>query len=558
MGGICGIIQLGGEPREVAAPEVLQAMAAMLLPDGRGRVTVHQQAGVAFAVAGGTPGRRRGAVRAVHDADLLNEGLLRADLQRDGFPLRSAGLEHTLAALHARDGAMFPRRLRGVFAVAVWDGRRRRAVLARDRLGVKTVYHARCGDLLVFGSEVKSVLASGLVPVDVDRAAVAAHLEHGHVPGSRTVLAAVRRLEPGHVLVVEDGSARSECFWRPPAPAARPPELSRAEAAELLLAALRESIQLHAGRRRPGVLLDGGLPSAVLAAVLADHSSTALETFSVQRPDGSRSGAPAEPRRVATTLGARHHELDVGDGAIDLEELVWRQDEPLADLSSVPFPGLCALAREQVPAALSAHGASALLGGDGAPTETATAGRWWRRRRRPDASPAGDRTGQLPAAGPQRTGCPGTLLAQLDRAAASADLTLRAPFLDHHVVELGAGLRARRLTVDRVLRDVARAVAPDLVVDAAAAVRTSDAALAAWFARRTARQLRDYLLAPAPRSAHLLDRATFDGLIAEHRQAPQRPLGRPLLALLLLEVWLQTYLPRATAAPARTPVPLSH
>jgi asparagine synthetase B (glutamine-hydrolysing) len=124
-------------------------------------------------------------------------------------------------------GPRFAERLRGTFGIAVWDQSRRRAVLARDRLGVKPLYWARSGDLLVFASELKSLLASGLIGGELDYEAIDAYLTLGFVPAPRTPLAQVSKLLPGHQLVIEDGGFKIERYWNVPRADRRLPETPR-------------------------------------------------------------------------------------------------------------------------------------------------------------------------------------------------------------------------------------------------------------------------------------------------------------------------------------------
>ena len=132
--------------------------------------------------------------------------------------------------LYERDGVRVPERLRGKFAIAIWDGRERRAVLARDRLGVKPLYWAQRGDLVVFASELKSVLASGLLEPQLDYEAIDAYLTFGFLPAPATPLVGIQKLLPGHRLLIDPAGVRSEAYWRypKPAPDQQPPAERRA------------------------------------------------------------------------------------------------------------------------------------------------------------------------------------------------------------------------------------------------------------------------------------------------------------------------------------------
>ena len=164
---------------------------------------------------------------------------------------------------------MFPEQLRGMFGIAVWDQVRRRGVIARDRLGIKPIYYAVCGDSLVFASELKSLLASGLVPSDLDYEAIDAFLSLGFFPAPATPLAAVKKLEPGCILVIENGKVEERRFWSYPEPT-----LERGgsveEWSERLLAELEESVRMRLMSDVPlGAMLSGGLDSSLIVALMA-------------------------------------------------------------------------------------------------------------------------------------------------------------------------------------------------------------------------------------------------------------------------------------------------
>ena len=226
----------------------------------------------------------------------------------------------------------------------------RRAVVARDRLGIKPLYYARRDDLLVFASELKSLLASGLVDPELDYNAIDAYLTFGFFPGPVTPLTGVSKLMPGHVLVVEDGQVRTEQFWRYPVPNVGE-RLSEEEYEELVSAKLDESVRLRLMSDVPlGAMLSGGLDSSLIVALMARHMKEPVKTFAVGFVESGPQNELADARLVAKALGTEHHELELSftDDTVDLEDLVWYLDEPLADLSSLGFLALCELAARYV------------------------------------------------------------------------------------------------------------------------------------------------------------------------------------------------------------------
>ena len=173
MCGICGVVQIGGEPRRVLAPGVLQRMANVMTHRGPNDSGAYVADGVALGVrrlsivdvAGGHQpiANESDRVWAIQNGELYNHSAIRRDLESKGHRFRTRCDTEILPHLYEEVGPRLPEQLRGMFGLAVWDGVERRALVARDRLGIKPLYYAQSGDLLVFASELKSLLASGLV-----------------------------------------------------------------------------------------------------------------------------------------------------------------------------------------------------------------------------------------------------------------------------------------------------------------------------------------------------------------------------------------------------------
>jgi asparagine synthase (glutamine-hydrolysing) len=375
MCGICGVVQVGVEGREVLTPAQLDAMTDAMThrgPDDRG---TYGGAGIALGVrrlsivdveGGHQPVRSEdGNVVAIQNGELYNHGELRRELRREGHQFVSRCDTEVLPHLYERYGVRFPEKLRGKFGIAVWDERRRRAILARDRMGVKPLYWAQLGDVVVFASELKSVLASGVVEPEVDLEAIDLYLSLGFVPGPRTPLAGVRKLAPGSILVIDPGGVYEERYWNYPEPnpdsRPRPLEDYADELRDLLRDAVRDRLMSDVPL---GAMLSGGLDSSLVVALMAEASSRPVVTFSVGfREDEANELADA--RRVAEAFGCEHNELElsVTETAVDIDELAWRLDEPVADLSALGFDVLSELASGHVTVALAGQGADELFGG---------------------------------------------------------------------------------------------------------------------------------------------------------------------------------------------------
>ncbi|MGH2921774.1 MAG: asparagine synthase (glutamine-hydrolyzing), partial [Gaiellaceae bacterium] len=269
--------------------------------------------------------------------------------------------------LYEEHGPRFADRLRGMFAVAVWDAKRKRLVIARDRFGIKPLYYSVTGESLSFASELKALLYQPRFSREIDQDAVEAFLAFSFVPAPLSIFRDVRKLPPGSILVWEadQGSEVTiERYARPrPAPAGELRSESEEELAEELRERLRDSVRAHLIADVPvGVLLSGGIESCTLAA-LASEAEGRVSTFTIgfdERQFDERDLA----RIVAERYGTDHHELLVRpDAAALLPALAEAFDEPFADSSAIPTYLVSELARRHVKVALSGEGGDELFGG---------------------------------------------------------------------------------------------------------------------------------------------------------------------------------------------------
>jgi asparagine synthase (glutamine-hydrolysing) len=257
-------------------------------------------------------------------------------------------------------GDSFPRRLRGMFAIAILDARRRRLLLARDAFGIKPLYYRVDGDGLRFASELRA-LPRGEIDLD----ALDAFLAFNSIPTPLTIFRESRKLPAGHVLVWADGEARTERFARlAPVPADEVRGDDEAELVEECRARLRDSVRAHLVSDVPvGVLLSGGVDSGVLAALAAEESGEPLRTFSIGFEESSFDEL-GDARQVAARYATDHHELVLRpDAALLLPALAEAFDEPFADSSALPTYLVSELAARHVKVALSGEGGDELFGG---------------------------------------------------------------------------------------------------------------------------------------------------------------------------------------------------
>jgi asparagine synthase (glutamine-hydrolysing) len=366
MCGICGIVSSNGP----ADPDRLAAMSAKLVhrgPDSNGVFAEGQAALAARRLAiidlqtGDQPIANEDAtVHVVQNGELYNYRELRAELERAGHRFRTHGDTEVLVHLYEQEGLAFARRLRGMFAIALWDARRRRLVLARDRFGIKPLYYRESERGLEFASELRA-LPRGEIDLD----ALEAFLAFNSIPAPLTIFREVRKLPPGHLLAWEDGKARIERFARPaPEPAGRLRDDDEAELIEELRARLRDSVRAHLVSDVPvGVLLSGGIDSSALTALAAQETPEPVRTFSIGFEERSFDEL-GDARLVAERYGTQHRELVLRpDAALLLPALAEAFDEPFADSSALPTYLVSQLAAQDVKVALSGEGGDELFGG---------------------------------------------------------------------------------------------------------------------------------------------------------------------------------------------------
>lgn len=628
MCGICGAFQIGGTPRRVLEPEVLDRMTEAMAHRGPNDRGIFTDPGVALGarrlsvidVEGGHQpfSNEDERVWAVQNGEIYNHDDLRSRLRGQGHSFRSRCDTEVLPHVYEERGVDMVRDLRGMFAIAVWDGRERRGLIARDPLGIKPLYYAQAGDLVLFASELKSLLASGLIPIDLDRRAIGAYLFYGFTPGPHTPLLHVKKLMPGEMLVTEDGALRLERYWRYPEPAPDD-SMTGEDAAEELLERLEESVRMRLMADVPlGSMLSGGLDSSLITALMARNMSAPVQTFAVGFREAGRDNELADAREVAAYLGANHHELELSysEATIDLADLCWFIDEPVADLSSLGFLALSRLAAQHVTVALTGQGADELLGGYTKHKAASLAARWQqlpafvrraaesvgghgpaRVRRAARTLSAGNPVDRLLATSGrpeprtlallfrgdfgaeaeaaarsaviERAGTvPDDPLAAMlyidgqlalvddmlhyfDRASMAHSLEVRVPFLDRELVEFCATIptrhKIRRLETKAVLKDAARGLVPDRIIDKRK-VGFFNSSVGGWFSAQADGALEQYLLSGPLACGELLDEEAIHRIVREHAQGTADVHPHLLLSILMLEVWLTTFLPRALAS----------
>jgi asparagine synthase (glutamine-hydrolysing) len=304
-----------------------------------------------------------GSVQVVFNGEIYNYRELRRLLQQKGHRFSTAGDTEVLVHLYEEYGEQGVHLLRGMFAYAIWDLKRERLLLARDRLGIKPLYYAQRGDTIAFASEAKAIFAHPDFHPEVDLEALDLYLTFQYVPGPATMFRNVRKLPPGHMLIAEDGRVEVRRFWDTVFWIGER-GVDFEDAADEFKQIFVEAVRTHLVSDVPiGVLLSGGIDSSAVVAAMTTSGMTP-QTFSVGFDMPGLRNELDDARIVANHFGTRHHEIVVRAEVADLlPRLMWHFDEPVADQAAVPTYLLCKFARQHVRVVLTGEGGDELVAG---------------------------------------------------------------------------------------------------------------------------------------------------------------------------------------------------
>lgn len=365
---MCGIAGAAGGPSSDAVARMADALDHRG-PDGRGAyrspdglVELASRRLAIIDVAGGAQpvSNEDGTVWVVYNGEIYNHAELRSDLEARGHRFRSRCDTEVLVHLYEEHGAALVERLNGEFAFALFDARAGRLLLARDRLGIRPLYYAERAGLLLFASELKALLRSGLVAPRVRVAALDRYLSLRYAFGAGSMIDGVERLPAAHVLEWTRGSEpRLRRYWKVPEP---DPEVPFQAAVEELDGLLRDSVRRRLESDVPlGIYLSGGVDSTLVVA-LAAAATSQLETFSIGF--GLELDETAAASATAERFGARHTEIRLeADSYRQLPAIAAALDEPIGDGIVVPTYCLARAARRKVAVVLTGEGADEVFGG---------------------------------------------------------------------------------------------------------------------------------------------------------------------------------------------------
>jgi asparagine synthase (glutamine-hydrolysing) len=566
----------------------------------------HRRLSIIDLAGGGQPlFHPNGRLGVVFNGEIYDYREIRADLLAAGCPLRTVSDTEVIVHAYEREGPACLQRFTGMFAFAVWDGRDGSVFVARDRLGKKPLfYHERAGRL-AFASELKALLEDGSIAREIDPQALEDYLAYSYVPGERSILRGIRKLPPGHWMRWRAGRLEVQPFWDvrvEEGPPAREEEWA-ARVEERLRRAVRLRLRADVP---VGVFLSGGLDSSAVTALASQEHGGVVKTFSVGFKEAGHDERPFARLTAARYATDHHEILVEDDDVEVLRDIAWHLDEPFADPSALPTYYVCREAARHVKVCLAGDGADEIFAGYsryriardlhrrldwmpaalrqalGAPALALMPEALWGRgaverfaasgaeRYRLQVSPFGDsaRRALLPgaAAAPagarwapffaanhrdlvsllqwvdQKTYLPDDILVKVDRMSMQSSLEVRAPFLDHHLVELAntlpAGLKLRGSVGKYILR---RVLAPHLPAEVLGRRKMGfGLPIARWFRGRLESYARDWLLGPESRVAARFERPRLERVLRQHA-AGMRDLSGRIWVLLMLEHWCRRY-----------------
>jgi asparagine synthase (glutamine-hydrolysing) len=363
MCGICGIFEF--QRRDPIPESLVRRMTDTIIHRGPDDEGIFVDGGLGFGfrrlsiidLSGGHQplSNEDGRIWVMLNGEIYNFTELRDDLLSRGHYFRTRSDTEAIVHLYEEYGEDCFRRLRGMFAIAIWDSRERKLLLARDRVGKKPLFYAVNGQRVLFGSELKALLAGDHLPRDIDRQALADYFSFGYVPAPKTIYRSVRKVLPGHYLVVSERELREVCYWD--FSFAETENRSEEEWAERLRHQICEATRVRLMSDVPlGAFLSGGVDSSSVVAMMTHLMKRPVTTCSIGFDDKEYDEA-GYARQIAERFHSEHHEETVRPSALEvLDKLVWHYDEPFADSSAIPTYYVSKVARRHVTVALGGDG----------------------------------------------------------------------------------------------------------------------------------------------------------------------------------------------------------
>ncbi len=377
MCGICGELTFDGAPVSAGTIAAMRDRLEHRGPDDQGLfVSDDRRAGLGFrrlaiidvSPLGNQPmANEDGSIRVAFNGEIYNFQALRARLVANGHQFRSNTDTEVLVHLYEDVGPSFVEHIDGMFAIALWDARERRLVLARDRAGKKPLYIYKDQQRLVFGSEIKAIAAHPDVPVAIDESQVAPYLFFGYVPHPSTFYRGITQVDPAGVTVVDaDGRIESRRYWQLTFPDAREQlKVDRREARERVRQLVTDAVSRRLVSDVPlGAFLSAGIDSTIVVGVMSRLMNEPVKTFTIGFEDAPAFDETAAARDISKRFKTEHHEFRVKPSAADLiDRLIWHHDGPFGDSSAIPTFLVSELTRKHVTVVLTGDGGDELFAG---------------------------------------------------------------------------------------------------------------------------------------------------------------------------------------------------
>ncbi|MBU1262175.1 asparagine synthase (glutamine-hydrolyzing), partial [bacterium] len=298
----------------------------------------------------------------VFNGEIYNFGELRPNLTSRGHRFRTKTDTETIIHLYEEYGVDCVQHLRGMFAFAIWDERKKRLFLARDRIGKKPLCYCFTKNSFVFASELKAILEDIDIDKEINLEAIHHYLTYQYVPSPLTIFTQIQKLPPAHIMVVENGKMELERYWRPeytPKTSLKEPEII-----ESILEILKEATRIRLISDVPlGAFLSGGIDSSAIVAMMSQLMDTPVKTFSIGFPEASFNEL-SFAKVIADRFKTEHHEEIVKPDALDiLPKIVWHYNEPYSDSSCIPTYYLSQMTRQEVTVALNGDGGDEIFAG---------------------------------------------------------------------------------------------------------------------------------------------------------------------------------------------------
>ena len=373
MCGICGKLEFSQGAK--VSPSLIKSMADTIAhrgPDDEG-FYVSGQIGLGFRrlsiidLGGGHQplSNEDGSVWVIFNGEIYNYKELREGLLEKGHIFKTNTDTEVLVHLYEEFGEHLVQQLRGMFAFALWDEKNKSLMLARDRVGIKPLYYQLSLESLVFASEIKAILADPAVQPEIDTAVIDRFFSFYYVPGEETLLKGIRKLAPGHYMVVKQGQAEIRQYWDLQFPD-RTGDRNLKTAEEELLSLLDETVRLHMRSDVPvGFLLSGGVDSTAMLRLATGKTGQSISSYTVGFSEPGLTDERPYARLAASVCGSEHHEITITskEFADFLPEYMWHMEEPFCEPPAVALYYISKFARQFVTVLISGEGGDEAFGG---------------------------------------------------------------------------------------------------------------------------------------------------------------------------------------------------